>query len=224
MASFWIEITKVKNRPDRENGEYSLGNALWSPQKNTLGADIYKNMRETQIDDIVLHLIDNKSIVGISRIASTVDQSFKCILGTEWAKGSNDRPAYLIKLKNFIDFREMGTSIPKESILNESNSQKLINILNSRESPIFYNSELNLREGAYFTKIPLELVKLINETYRNLNGENISYLDEVLKLNESDKGEISLLLQKKQIILYGPPGTGKTFGTKRLAVKITGDD
>ena len=63
---YWIEKTLVTGRPDRNEGERALGKALWSPQRSRDGADIYKNMRLVQRGDLVLHLINNKSISGIS--------------------------------------------------------------------------------------------------------------------------------------------------------------
>jgi 5-methylcytosine-specific restriction protein B len=59
----WIEKTLVKGRTDRQQGDHRLGKALWSPQKNKKGADIYRNMRSVREGDIVLHLIDNKQFV-----------------------------------------------------------------------------------------------------------------------------------------------------------------
>lgn len=64
--NFWIEKTIVKGRKDRESGVWALGKALWSPQKDKRGADIYKNMRAVKRGDIVFHLIDNKEFSGVS--------------------------------------------------------------------------------------------------------------------------------------------------------------
>jgi Cdc6-like AAA superfamily ATPase len=36
--------------------------------------------------------------------------------------------------------------------------------------------------------------------------------------------EISLLENKKQIILYGPPGTGKTYKTKSISIELIEND
>lgn len=38
-----------------------------SSTRNT-GADIYKNMRSVQVGDVILHLIDNEKISGISTV------------------------------------------------------------------------------------------------------------------------------------------------------------
>mgnify|MGYP007030125015 CR=1 FL=1 len=67
---YWIEKTIVHGRPDRIEGERALGKALWSPQKDKRGADIYKNMRAVQTGDVIFHLVDNSKIVGVSIAAS----------------------------------------------------------------------------------------------------------------------------------------------------------
>jgi len=58
--NYWIEKTLVSGRPDRMQGDRALGKALWSPQKDKRGGDIYKNMRKVNAGDIVFHFIDNK--------------------------------------------------------------------------------------------------------------------------------------------------------------------
>jgi hypothetical protein len=71
---FWVEKTKVKGRPDREAGEYAVGNALWSPQRSRSGGDVYRFMREIAPSEVVLHLTDNYAFTGVSRVASGVEE------------------------------------------------------------------------------------------------------------------------------------------------------
>ena len=56
----------MKGRPDRVDGEHAVGRALWSPLRAQNGADIYRNMRLVQPNDIILHLTDNAAITGQS--------------------------------------------------------------------------------------------------------------------------------------------------------------
>ena len=70
----WIEKTLVRGRADREQGEHSLGVALWSPQRAKNGADIYKNMCVRE-GDVVLPLIDNKQFSGVSIAAGSADDT-----------------------------------------------------------------------------------------------------------------------------------------------------
>lgn len=168
-VSWWIEITKVKGRVDRESGDYALGKALWSPQRNMGGADSYRNMREIKKGDIVLHLVDNKNIVGISVVDQEYDDTFTCPPGTEW----EGRPGYLIRLR---DRKPLFPPIEKGEILNDKNGDKLISILN-KYGNLFYNTKLKLRQGAYITRAPKELVELINEIYRAKTGRNLPYFE-----------------------------------------------
>jgi hypothetical protein len=71
---FWIEKTIVQGRPSRQEGEYALGKAPWSPQRSDNGADIYRFMREVQAGDVVLHLTDNTAFTGISRAAGPAEE------------------------------------------------------------------------------------------------------------------------------------------------------
>jgi hypothetical protein len=47
----WVEKTIVRDRPDREHGPHSLGQALWSPQRGAGNRDIYANMRDVMPGD-----------------------------------------------------------------------------------------------------------------------------------------------------------------------------
>lgn len=116
--NWWIEKTYVKGNPDRESGDYALGKALWSPQRDKRGADSYKNMREIKKGDIVLHLINNENIVGVSVVERECDDTFKCLPGTEWDDGTGNRLGYLIRLK---DYQELNPPMNKEDILDNKN-------------------------------------------------------------------------------------------------------
>ncbi len=170
--SFWLEKTIVENRPDREAGEYSLGKALWSPQADRRGADIYSNMRVITKGDIILHLIDNDAIVGVSIVEKECDASFTCLPGTEWDDGTGNRPGYLIKLRNY---QLLSVPIGRDDILNEDRREELKKILENNLN-VFYTRDLELRQGAYITKIPLELLTIINDEYKNKTGNDLPYL------------------------------------------------
>ena len=164
--NYWIEKTLAKGRPDRQEGNRSLGKALWSPQKDKRGADIYKNMREVEIGDVIIHLIDNTKIVGVS-IAKTRANKSVGISGTDW-----EGPAYLIELENY---EKLNPEIPREEILNQKNKPTLDEI--NSKSEVFYNSKLDLRQGAYLTPCPNDLVILINDAYNRLSDELLPHVD-----------------------------------------------
>src|SRR5258706_8539995 len=67
---YWVEKTLTHDRADRLQGEHALGRALWSPQRDQRGADIYRFMREVRPGDVVLHLTDNSGFTGVSVAAS----------------------------------------------------------------------------------------------------------------------------------------------------------
>ncbi len=88
----WVEKSIVSKKIDRISGDLMLGKALWSPTKDKRGADIYNSMRMVKEGDLVLHLVDNKAITGIS----VAESSFKEGRG---AKGSDwEGPAYIVQI------------------------------------------------------------------------------------------------------------------------------
>lgn len=123
-------------------------------------------MRLVQRGDIVLHLINNKSISGISVVKKDAIET-NGVKGTEW-----DGPAYLIELNDYILLQP---AIDRKQILNESFSNDLLQIANSSE--VFYNSNLDLRQGAYLTPCSNELLSLINEVYFKLSANNLAHTD-----------------------------------------------
>ncbi|MCS3924436.1 McrB family protein [Methanosalsum natronophilum] len=223
MTNVWLEKRIVKGRSDLKEKNLQLGNSLWSPQNDKRGANIYSSMLEVKVNDIVLHLTDNKHISGISKIAGLVDTNFKCPPESEWG----DVDGYYVKLKDFIDLTAQNKAIPKEKILSLKNKKELLEILNQREEAIFYNKALNLNQGSYLTKVPVKLTNLINNAYKDQYKENIPYLGDIVHKDEDSstikrKTDLNnnILFKKKQLILYGPPGTGKTYNTKRKATEI----
>ncbi|MFL9830008.1 hypothetical protein ABS764_04010 [Flavobacterium sp. ST-87] len=224
-VKYWIEKTITKKRIDRLEGERALGKALWSPQKDKRGADIYNNMTKVNDGDYILHLIDNSYISGISIVKNKAIET-NGVQGTEW-----NGPAYLISLENYTPFK---TPLSRTEILKPSNKKKLDEIANISE--VFYNKKLDLRQGAYLTPCPIELLELINHEYYNQNTENLPLInvpfqnDEDIFMNNFNykffhqkTEEASLLFSEKMVsrfiasltakpfvILSGLSGSGKT--------------
>lgn len=166
MIKYWIEKSITKRRIDRKEGERALGKVLWSPQQSTNGRDIYKNMREVNSGDIILHLIDNKIFSGISIVKRKAIKT-SGVKGTSW-----DRPSYLIELEKYI---EIDPPIKRKELLNNENKEELLNI--SKTSEVFYNSDLGLRQGAYLTPCPQELLFLIAQVYKEKTSKNLPHSD-----------------------------------------------
>jgi len=234
--NFWIEKTIVIGRPDRASEERALGKALWSPQKDKRGADIYKNMRLVKKGDIILHFINNSNISGVSKVKNDAIEA-NGIKGTSW-----DRPAYLIKLENY---KELNPSINRTDLLIEKNKTTLLNI--AKNSEVFYNNKLDLRQGAYLTPCTKDLLQLINETYFKISNQNLPYTENILlekpiidfnktmsinkfKFELSNIGLlfsqklisrfIASLLTKPFVILTGLSGSGKTKLAQAFAMWI----
>jgi 5-methylcytosine-specific restriction protein B len=222
--NIWIEKTITKKRFDRLEGERALGKALWSPQRGQKGADIYKNMTLVNRGDYILHLVDNSSISGISIVKNKAIET-NGIKGTDWSG-----PAYLIPLENYTPFK---TPLNRSDILKPSNKNILENI--SKTSEVFFNKKLDLRQGAYLTPCPVELLELINSEYFKINSENIPIIklshkqttNKMLNFNyksfHQKTKEAGLLFSEKIIsrfiasltakpflILSGLSGSGKT--------------
>ena len=220
--NIWIEKTLVRGRPNRTTGERALGNALWSPQKDKRGADIYKNMRKVRKNDIILHLIDNEKFSGVSTVKNEAIESVG-LHGTDW-----EGPAYLVKLENYQEFNP---PLYRADILNEKNKNDLINI--STKSEVFYNNKIELRQGAYLTPCPLELFNLLNTIYAAKNKFDLPYSDlieeEKITLDTKMAGikkleklnEYALTIKTKPfVILAGLSGTGKSRLVRSLAYKF----
>lgn len=232
----WVEKTLVNGRADRIQGERALGKALWSPQKDKRGADIYKNMRAVQHGDIVIHLIDNQKFSGVSLVKKSAIETAG-IAGTDW-----DGTAYLIELYNYTTLKP---TIDRTDLLIDKNKSALQNIANKSE--VFYNNKLDLRQGAYLTPCPTELLRLINETYNRLSNTNLPFIENIdfeisdietfntfdlknlinhltssgLQLNERIITRFAgSLLTKPFVILTGLSGSGKTKLAQAFAMWI----
>ncbi|HMQ78419.1 MAG TPA: DUF3578 domain-containing protein [Ignavibacteria bacterium] len=162
----WIEKTLVVGRSDRKEGPRALGKVLWSPEKSKDGKDIYCNMRFVENGDIILHLIDNKEFIGVSIAKETYVQTTG-LEGTNW-----EGPSYLIELENYA---ELEPPIQREDIFNERNNNELKKIMGNSE--VFYTSDFNLRQGAYLTPCPDDLLFILNQIYKSKSQKNIPYIN-----------------------------------------------
>lgn len=234
-SGFWIEKCGVRGRLDRVEGENALGKSLWSPQKGSAGANIYKNMPMAKPGDKVLHLVDNRSIVGVSVVADYADDQFICLNGTEWS----GQAGYRVPLRDYI---ALDPELSRELIF--QNRQGLLDILKKNEG-LFYNKNLELSQGKYFTEAPQSLIDLLSNIYLNKTSKQLPHINyqgqkimateekfsydidkatEGLFIAKEEFEEIlNLLKYKKNLILQGPPGTGKSFIAKRLAYSLIGE-
>jgi DNA polymerase III delta prime subunit len=164
----WIEKTIVKGRKDRIEGERAIGKALWSPKTGSDGRNTYKNMLLVKSGDLILHLIDNSNIAGLSIVADkAIDASG--ISGTPW-----DVPSYMIKLKDYIS---LDKPVERTKLLNDQNKVVLNRI--ATDSEVFYNNNLTLRQGGYLSPCPIELLSIINDCYKINSKINLPFIDKL---------------------------------------------
>ena len=227
---FWIEKTIVAGRPDREHGEHSVGNAIWSPQKSKSGGDIYANMRRVKPGDVIFHLTDNQAVTGVSLAAAAVDDTFVGLAGTDW-----EGAGYRVQLSNY---QRLDPPLPRTAFLEtEPFSTELRELAASGAKGLFYNSHLELNQGAYLTEATPTLLAVLSRAYHAYAGKALPNVDRPLEVKAPephsytvdnaaeglflDRKEIEEILLlwtvKKNVILQGPPGVGKSFAAQRLA-------
>jgi Mrr N-terminal domain len=162
----WVEKVLVNGRPDREEGEYALGKALWSPQRSRSDADDYAAMRELQPGDFVMHLIDNREIFGVSKVQSYVFTNFRGLPDTPWA----DMDGYLVRLGGFA---RCIPALKRETFLGNPQFALELRRIRADNKHLFYDRNLDLNQGSYLTPAPKELVALLNRAYRSQAGHDL---------------------------------------------------
>lgn len=234
--AIWIEKTLVKGRDDRESGEHALGKAIWSPQKSKSGGDIYANMRSVKAGDIVLHLTDNMGFTGISVADSVADDAFSGVPGSDWFGA-----CYRVPLR---DFEALHPPLDRSQLLKtEPYAAELKELIESGVKGLFYNSNLDLNQGAYLTEATPTLVSILKRAYQEASGKALPLIGrektpereastsaepysiadalEVLFLDQQELEDILLLWKaKKNVVLQGPPGVGKSFAAEKLAFAL----
>jgi hypothetical protein len=156
---FFLEKTMVVGTPYRSNPGLQLGQALISPQRSAGGSDIYKLMRELKPGDIVLHLVDNKAIVGYSMVASVHEEHR---MGPEmW---------YRVPLR---EYRQLTPPLLREYFFAGKIGAELVRIARSGQKHLFYTRKLTLLQGAYLTPLPSNVVSALEQAYRSATGQRL---------------------------------------------------
>jgi hypothetical protein len=201
----WLEKVLVEGRPDRHQGEYALGKALWSPKRSRSDADDYWAMREVQPGDFVIHLTDNRDIAGVSVVASYADMDFRGLPGTAWA----GMDGYLIRL---ADYRPCDPPLNRKAFLSNPTFSAELRRIRAAHKHLFYDRDLNLNQGFYLTPVPTELVKLLNGACLQSTGHLLPHLETadteaqqpapaITKPGQASGNE---LLHQQRVWLYAP--------------------
>jgi MoxR-like ATPase len=168
----WIEKALVEGRPDRQQGEYALGKAIWSPKRSRSDDDDYWAMRQVQPGDYVIHLIDNRDIAGVSKVASYADMDFRGLPDTAWA----GMDGYLVRL---TDYRPCEPPLSRRAFLGNPAFGSELRKIRAEHKHLFYDRDLNLNQGFYLTPAPAELVNLLNNACLQATGHPLPHLDEL---------------------------------------------
>ena len=146
-----------------------MGSALLSPQKAKGGADFYRFMREVKPGDIVLHLVDNRSIVGVSVVEASAAELLDPPIGS-W---EGDREGYVVPLR---DYTQLDPELSRDTFFSAPYWDRMSAILQSGEKNLFYNSKAELNQGCYLTPAPEALVDILNDAYEQVAGHSLVVL------------------------------------------------
>src|SRR5690606_11885898 len=148
------------------------------------GGDIYANMRSVAPGDIVLHLTDNQAFTGISVAADRADASFQGIAGTDW-----QGDCYRIPLQ---EFKALDPPLYRDQLFKtEPYATELKELIDGGAKGLFFNTKLELNQGAYLTEAPPTLVSIINRAYQDAAGKPLALIghEEVTELEASSAAE-----------------------------------
>lgn len=160
----WIEKTQVEGREYKQEGKYELGNALMAPSRDEGGRKRYEAMREAEVGDIVLHLLqDQHQFAGVSVIDSELTEDFDGPPSDRWTNKQQEEGGYLRWLRDY-EAIEPHIHVYNDLLENSEYEEELQDI-RENSGKIFYDKRLSLNQGHYFTHCPDDLVNiLINES------------------------------------------------------------
>jgi 5-methylcytosine-specific restriction protein B len=181
--SVWIEKTKVEGREYKQEGDLALGSAIIAPSRDEGGRKRYETLREADVGDIVLHLVQEQyAIVGVSVIESELHEDFEGPPDDRWSDEQQREGGYLRWLTRFEGI-EPHIHVYDDVLDNDDYEDALRRIRRESEK-IFYSKRLSLNQGHYFTRCPDELVAiLIDES---------SHLEDLLQERGYDTADIDL--------------------------------
>jgi MoxR-like ATPase len=235
----WIEKTQVLGWPYRSEGEFAVGRALVSPIRAAGGADLYRNLRQIQPGDIILHFTDRQGFTGRSQAAGS---SYE--IDTQPGFGIETDRTLVVPLR---DHFTLDPPLSRQVLFAPPYAPRLERLLDAEGKNTFYraNPDLELRPQAYVTPASDQLIAVLQDAYRDVAGQDLvpedwdraerqprptdpvaPMLDDlaaVTYLNRTELMELEALLEdKRQLVLEGPPGSGKTFLATHFARYFAG--
>lgn len=168
----WIEKTQTRNRPYKQEGKYRLGKALTSPSRDQGGRKRYETIRESQVGDIVIHLLqDQHQFTSISVIDSELYEDFEGPPDDRWTGEQQEQGGYLRWLREYEGIEPQIHVY--DDFLEKPEYQEQLREIREDSEKIFYNKHLSLNQGHYFTQCPDQLVEIL--------AEESPYLAELLR-------------------------------------------
>ena len=189
-----------------QNTWYKIFSALKKDkEKKNLVNDIFN----AEIEEDLISLLDGLfELNKVNRIPALIGNNAIVINVFLFAYNPKDNISMvsLADRYNLIDFFNLGDST---TIINLSYGNKIVRsrdlVLSFKEK---YQMDIDNRGiSCFFYYDPMK------EIWKTGKG-----------FTQMEKEEISLLLNKLQIILYGPPGTGKTYKTKSISIELIESD
>ena len=214
---FWVERLPAEGRPGSETGPLALGSALWAPVHRQGDIDTSALLRDMEPGDVVFHLTDNFGLTGVSLVDGALEEDFRCPAGSPWAGESG----YRIALR---DYTELAPVLPQSLLLRDSVYQDELRYLAEKFAPLFFNHQLTLNQSCYLSWAPEQLVRLFNDTYRELRHADLPhvYLSQVER--DGSVGAAGHAREHEDhpqaLVLHGPSGTGKTWAAMSRALEI----
>lgn len=159
--SVWMEKTEQEGRPYKQEGKLALGNALISPSRDERGGKRYENMREADVGDLVLHLLQERhEIIGVSRVASELRENFEGPPTDRWTEEQRQEGGYLRELEDYVELEDP-IHIYEDILSKATYEEQLEKIHKQRESKIVYTKRLTLNQGHYLTEVPEEFLAIL---------------------------------------------------------------
>lgn len=164
--NIWVEKTAIHGEwKEPESSQYSLGSAVVSPQEAVGGRDLYWPLREAEVGDIVLHLLqDEYTIVGASVIDSELitGHQFPDYILDRWEPEQQDQGGYLRKLRDFTRF---DTPLDLNAdLFNEPNYRLRLADIRYNNKNLFYTKRMSLVQGGYLTTCPDTLASVLSDS------------------------------------------------------------
>lgn len=164
----WIEKTQLENREyKQEGGEFELGTAIISKSQDNSGRKRYETLREADVGDIVLHLLqDRHQLVGVSVIDSELHENFEGPPDNRWTEEQQAAGGYLREL---ADYEALDTPLDiYEDFLERDAYEDRLRRIREENQKIFYSQRLSLNQGHYFTRCPDKLTALFADASPDL--------------------------------------------------------